>query len=415
MGGTRSFLRDNAAWLSAGFLLTLSSSYGQTYFISVFAGEIRAAFGLSHGGWGAIYALGTLGSAVTMLWAGTLADRFRVRDLAVIVLPCLALACLAMAAVPGVWALPVVIFALRLLGQGMTMHIAVVAMARWFVASRGKALSVARLGVTLGESLMPILFVALLTMFGWRSLWVLSAGMALLVVPAVLLLLRKERVPSADAEASSSLGMDARHWSRGEMMRNWLFWAMFPLILGPPTFITVLFFHQVHLAEIKEIPHLSFVALFPLYTACSVGMMLVAGAVLDRIGTARLFPFLPLPIAVGFLLLGNAGGLVEMAIGMALIGATSGAHFTVIGAFWAEFYGTRNLGAIKAVSTAIMVFGSAFGPALTGALIDLGYGLDRQMMMIGVYFIAAGGITFFAIRKAAAHLPPPGQVDVIRP
>ncbi|MDV7141289.1 MFS transporter [Tropicimonas sp. TH_r6] len=411
--GTVSFLRENAAWLAAGFLLTLSSSYGQTFFISVFAGEIRAEFGLSHGGWGAIYALGTLGSALTMLWAGTLADRFRVRDLAMIVLPCLAVACLAMAAVPGVWALPVVIFALRLMGQGMTIHIAVVAMARWFVATRGKALSVARLGVTLGESLMPILFVALLTIFGWRSLWVLAAGMALIVLPAVLVLLRQERVPSADAEANSSLGMDARHWTRGEMLKNWLFWAMFPLILGPPTFITVLFFHQVHLAEIKEVAHLSFVALFPLYTAFSVGMMLIAGAALDRIGTARILPLMPLPIAIGFLCLGYADGIAELAIGMVLIGTTSGAQFTVIGAFWAEFYGTRNLGAIKAVATAIMVFGSAFGPALTGALIDFGLGLDRQLVMIGVFFLVTTAITFFALRRAAKHLPATGEVNVI--
>ena len=40
-------------------------------------------------------------------------------------------------------------------------------------------------------------------------------------------------------------------------------------------------------------------------------------------------------------------------------------------AFWAEFYGTRHIGAIKAMAAALMVFGSAIGPGLTGALIDL--------------------------------------------
>ena len=43
------FLRDNAPFLSVGVLLTFVSSFGQTFFISVFAGEIRAEFGLSHG------------------------------------------------------------------------------------------------------------------------------------------------------------------------------------------------------------------------------------------------------------------------------------------------------------------------------------------------------------------------------
>ena len=88
------FLRDNAPFLSAGALLTLLSSFGQTFFISVFAGEIRAQFGLSHGGWGAIYSLGTFASATVMIWAGVLTDRFRVRALGVWVVILLALAAL---------------------------------------------------------------------------------------------------------------------------------------------------------------------------------------------------------------------------------------------------------------------------------------------------------------------------------
>ena len=85
MGFAR-FLIDNARWLAAGALLTFMSGFGQTFFISIFAGEIRAEFGLSHGEWGAIYAMGTTASAVVMVWAGALADRFRARTLGPIIL-----------------------------------------------------------------------------------------------------------------------------------------------------------------------------------------------------------------------------------------------------------------------------------------------------------------------------------------
>ncbi|NCO17161.1 MAG: MFS transporter, partial [Alphaproteobacteria bacterium] len=128
------FLRANAPFLLAGFLLALLSSFGQTFFISLFGGEIRAEFGLSNGEWGATYGIATTVSAAVMLWAGGLTDRFRVRSLGTVVLIGLALACLAMAANPWPVALVGVIFALRLLGQGMTSHISGVAMARWFVA-----------------------------------------------------------------------------------------------------------------------------------------------------------------------------------------------------------------------------------------------------------------------------------------
>ena len=138
------FLRENAPWLTAGVLLTFLSSFGQTFFISIFAGHIRADFGLSHGQWGGIYTVGTFVSALAMVWAGGLTDRFRVRVLAPVILVLTALACLAMALNPVWWGLFFVIFALRFSGQGMTSHIAVVAMARWFIASRGKALSIVR-------------------------------------------------------------------------------------------------------------------------------------------------------------------------------------------------------------------------------------------------------------------------------
>ena len=57
------FLRENAPYLGAGFILTFASSFGQTFFISVFAGEIQGAYSLSHGEWGGIYALATTASA----------------------------------------------------------------------------------------------------------------------------------------------------------------------------------------------------------------------------------------------------------------------------------------------------------------------------------------------------------------
>src|SRR5680860_126297 len=108
---TLTFIRDNARWLAAGVLLTFLSSFGQTFFISIFAGEIREGFGLSHGQWGGIYSLGTTVSAIMMVWAGGLTDIFRVRAIGAIILAMLALACVAMALNPVWWLLPPVIFA----------------------------------------------------------------------------------------------------------------------------------------------------------------------------------------------------------------------------------------------------------------------------------------------------------------
>ena len=266
MSAAAAFLRSNAAFLLTGALLTLTSSFGQTFFISVFAGQIMESFSLTDGEWGLIYSAGTTASAVVMVWSGVLTDRFRVRTLGALVLVGLAGACLFMAFNPFAALLPLSIFLLRFTGQGMTSHIAVVAMARWFVASRGKALAVASGGFALGEALLPMIFVWAMTLTDWRNLWIIAALFILSMVPLMQRLLRQERTPQSLAEGDVATGMGGRHWTRGQMLRHPLFWFVLPSVLGPSAFITAMFFQQVHLAEVKGWSHVSLVALFPLYT-----------------------------------------------------------------------------------------------------------------------------------------------------
>ncbi|WP_135502782.1 MFS transporter [Roseovarius aestuariivivens] len=397
---TIDFLRSNAPWLAAGALLMFLSSFGQTFFISIFAGQIRETFGLSHGAWGGIYTLGTSTSALIMIWAGGLTDRFRVRALAPVILILLATACICMAINPVWWGLILVIFALRFAGQGMSSHIAMVGMSRWFIATRGKALSVATLGFSVGEAVLPLIFVSLLAIHDWRLLWAFAAFVALAGIPVLLVLLRQERTPQSMADQDQVAGMLTRHWTRSEAIRHWLFWFMVPALLGPSAFNTAFFFHQVHFATIKSITHVELVAMFPLYTALSILAMILSGWALDRLGTARLMPFLLLPMIAAFLLFAFANGTAALLLGFAFLALTTGANTTLPSAFWAEFYGTARLGSIKAMAAAVMVLGSAIGPGITGLGIDLGLGLERQYVLVAVYFAFASFAMTLGIIRA---------------
>ena len=399
-----SFLVKNAPWLMSGALLTLLSSFGQTFFISIFAAEIQTEFSLSHGSWGGIYALGTTTSAVVMIWAGGLTDKFRVRTLGPAVLLLLAFACLLMAFNPYAWFLPIVIFALRLSGQGMTTHIALVAMARWFVAARGRALSISALGFSVGQAVLPIIFVMLLGVIDWRILWIFAAFISLAGVPLLIRLLRQERTPQSMANENPSFGMDARFWTRIDAIRHPLFWCMVPSILGLSTFNTAFFFHQVHFAGLKDISHVTLVAQFPLYTAVSVGAMLLSGWGLDKVGTPRLIPFFQVPMIAAFIVFGLAENLYGIVIGFVMLGLTAGASTTLPSAFWAEFYGTKYIGSVKALAAAVMVLGSAIGPAITGLLIDYNVGLEIQFYWIATYFALATLVLWLGVRRYAPSL-----------
>ncbi len=405
MTASLAFLRENAAFLLAGVLLTFTSSFGQTFFISIFAGRIMETFSLSDGQWGLIYSAGTTVSALVMVWSGVLTDRLRVRVLGAVVLTALSGACLFMAVNPWAALLPVSVFLLRFTGQGMTSHMASVAMARWFVATRGKALAIATAGFALGEAILPLLFVWAMTMMDWRWLWVGAAVFVLAMLPLMQRLLRQERTPQSLAEDDAGIGMDNRHWTRMEMLRHPLFWFVLPSILGPSAFVTALFFQQVHLAEVKGWSHVSFVALFPLYTVVSTVFMALAGWALDKFGTRRLMPFYQLPIAASFIVMASAGSLWGAALAFALMAMTTGANSTLPAAFWAEFYGTRHIGGIKSIATAAMVLGSAIGPAISGVLIDAGITFPEQMMGIALWFLLASGLMWVGVGQAARNLP----------
>lgn len=397
------FLRTNARWLGAGGLLAFSSSYGQTFFISVFAGEIQASFGLTHGAWGGIYAAGTLAAAAAMVWLGGLTDHHRARNLGSWALTGLALACLAMALNPAVWTLPLIIFALRICGQGMVTHIGRVAIARWFVRNRGKAISVSSLGFSMGEAMLPLIFVALLTVTGWRSLWVLAAGMAFLAVPLLRLLLQTERIPQSYAEDADASGIGGRHWTRADVIRDPRVWGLIPALLAAPAFVTAFFFQQVHLASTLGLPHLALVALFPVYSVVSVLAMLGTGWLVDRFGTTVLMRLFLLPLALGFLVISQATTPSGVALGIGLLALTVGANNTLPAAFWADSFGTRHLGSIKAVATALMVVGSALGPLATGLLIDAGVPFTAQMPLISIYLIASAALLTLSL--ARLHRP----------
>ncbi len=398
------FIRANLPFLGTGFLLSFLSSFGQTFFIAIFGGEIRETYGLSNGDWGLIYMIGTGASALVMVFAGGLADRFRVRTLGIVVIWLLAGACLFMAFNTVAALLPLVIFALRFTGQGMTSHVATVAMARWFVATRGRALAVAAFGFMLGEATLPLTMVWLKSFFDWRDLWIGFAIFAAAMSFVLYQLLRLERTPQAMAEETHATGMNGKHWTRADALRHPLFWAMIPAVMSFSGFGTAFWFHQVHFAEIKGWSHLALVSVFPLGTLTLACSTILYGWAIDRFGATRLLPIYLIPLVAAFILHWYAPSLGWTALAVILMGLAGGGQATLLNACWAEFYGTRNIGSIKAAAAALMVLGSAIGPGLSGWLIDIGVGFEVQQLGYAAVFAFAAVILIVPTRRARAAL-----------
>ena len=378
LGSTIGFLRLEWRFLSFGLLVSFWSSPGQTFLISLFRGVLREELALTHGGFGSLYTVGTLASAALLLPAGRLIDRLPLAVFTRWVVLGLAAAAAGFTLVAGPLTLAIGIFALRFTGQGLMSHIALTAMARRYRRERGRAVAVASLGMPLGEGLFPVVIVWALTAFAWRSIWLALAAAVLVTLLPLLpyLLARTERQDGPGAAALHDPKGPERSWTRGELLRDPRFYLFIPLSISTSAIVTGILFHQVHLVALKGWSLAWWGSSFLCYAAASVVAGAAAGLLIDRFSARAFMPYVLLPSILSLALFAAAGSPWAAPAVLGLMGASAGAHSTALTALYAELYGTRHLGAIRALGTALMVFASALGPVAMGLPLDAGASLE---------------------------------------
>ncbi len=396
----------NARWLGAGVMLTLASSFGQTFFISLFAGEIKETYGLSDGDWGLIYTVATLSSAAMLIYAGKFADEIRVGRLAAMIIAAYAAIAVGMALNDNPVVLALLIFGLRFCGQGMISHLGITATARWFRAHRARAVAIAGFGYALGEAVLPRLVAELMPVIGWRAVW---GGVALVLLiaylPLITWLARNERAPQGAAQDGQSPGLHMRQWSRREVLRHWVFWALCPGVFAPSFIGTVIFFQMVHISDDMGWPVTTMAAAYPVYACVNICAALIAGALADRFGPEKLLPIYLLPMGFGIACIGPIDGVWSWFVALAFIGASTGIANAMWGGLWPTLYGTRHLGAVKSMASSIMVIGSAIGPGVTGVLIDIGVPFAGQSQYMMAAAVATSVLHLGVVWRLSGEMP----------
>lgn len=385
--------------------MTLATMPGQTTFIAQFNAAIRGEFGLSHGEFGGLYTLATITSAATLIFAGVLADKIGTRLLAIEVMLGLAATALLMSSLTSVVLLVVGLALLRFFGQGMLSHIAMTTMARWFNRFRGRALSFAGLGFTLGEAALPFSITIAILTFGWRQVWMGTAVVVLLgLIPLVWFLLRNPpdgkralALGRVNPDAAASSAPTGTGWTRKAVLRDPLFFLLIPGIMAPPAIGTLFIFHQAHLTVLKGWDLTSFTASFPFLSVTIALTALFSGALVDRFGAWRLMPVVLLPLGVASLLIGTVETQWIVPLVFIFFGLTQGMMSPIVGALWVELYGTAHIGGIRALATSALVAASALGPGIAGALIDLGIDLDVQAFAYAGYCVL-GAVTYLLLQ-----------------
>lgn len=388
------FLRTERRFLAFGVLAVLLSGFGQTFFIALFGGELRATFNLSHGDFGLLYGLASVGSAATMLWAGRGVDRLDLRIFVTGVLVLLALGCVLMAVANSLPVLWLGLFLTRVCGQGLMLHLALTSMGRYYRSERGKAVGIAAVGLPIAEATFPAAAVALFGMYDWRMVWWVGAvALITVAIPLVLWLLRGHGARRRQYAAEQAAFDDAGGWARREVLRDPVFYGVLPAVVLAPSTVTLVFFHQSHIAT-QYGWSLEWVATsLAVFAVAHVVGLLGGGPLVDRFRARWMLPLSLLPLVCGLSVLALAQGAWVAPVYLGFCGLAVGMTGTAANAIWAELYGTTHLGAIRAMAHASMVFATALTPPASGWLFDWGAAVSS---------VAAGVIALTAVAAVLA-------------
>ena len=98
-----------------------------------------------------------------------------------------------------------------------------------------------------------------------------------------------------------------------------------------------------------------------------------------------------MPFSIGCVIL--AFGKTEFAMVLFMIGAgtTTGFATSIAGSLWAELYGTKFLGEIKALVLSFVVASTAIAPGIMGYLIDMDVNIQDQVLVCAIYMFLVTG------------------------
>ena len=371
-----------------GFIFTFFSSFGQSFFLGLFNSSIRDALSITHGQFGSLYASATLLSSIVLVWIGKKIDDVNILKFASYVIIFLSVSCFIFSKISSVIFLFVGIFLMRLAGQGLTTHTATTTISRFFEKNRGRALSIGWLGLSLAEFILPVLIVFLLTFVEWRNIWISISIVVIIVLPIVAYtLVREIKLDTREEAKNNEIPKEIRQWKRTEVLKDYRFYIICMTMLAMPWIATGSFVYQSFITNSKGWGPYVIAQSFMAYSTFSVITLFISGFLIDKFSSRKLLIYMNIPLFFSTIVLFYFKTPISSFVFLGLIGISNGLANVLGSSTWAEIYGVKHIGSIKALTTALMVFSTAFGTALFGILIDFGFSIEQIAVVSGAYIL----------------------------
>ena len=373
-----------------GFIFTFFSSFGQSFFLGLFNSPIRNELGITHGQFGNIYAMATIISSVLLIWVGKKIDEYQIFYYSFFVIILLFLSSLFFSFINSIILLAIGIFLMRFSGQGLMSHTSTTTISRFFEKSRGKALSTIWFGLSSAEFILPVFVTYFFVIYSWRTVWQGIAIIIILFLPIVIFnTIRSVKLESREKDQNPKINLKIKSWRRVEVIKDFRFYIVSLNMLAMPWVATGVFVYQSFITESKMWSIYTIPKAFMVYSITSIITLFFSGFLVDKFTSRKLIPLMNIPLLFAMLVLFYNEQEISAFIFLGLIGVSNGLANVLGSSTWAEIYGVKYIGSIKALTTALMVFSTAFGTALFGALIDRGYDIENIALIAGIYIIVS--------------------------
>ena len=383
-------LNINKKIIIFGFIFTFFSSFGQSFFLGLFNSPIRNELGITHGQFGNIYAMATIISSVLLIWVGKKIDEYQIFYYSFFVIILLFLSSLFFSFINSIFLLAIGIFLMRFSGQGLMSHTSTTTISRFFEKSRGKALSTIWFGLSSAEFILPVFVTYFFVIYSWRTVWQGIAIIIILFLPIVIFnTIRSVKLESREKDQNPKINLKIKSWRRVEVIKDFRFYIVSLNMLAMPWVATGVFVYQSFITESKMWSIYTIPKAFMVYSITSIITLFFSGFLVDKFTSRKLITLMNIPLLFAMLVLFYYEQEISAFIFLGLIGVSNGLANVLGSSTWAEIYGVKYIGSIKALTTALMVFSTAFGTALFGALIDRGYDIENIALIAGIYIIVS--------------------------
>ena len=366
-----------------GYVIVLASfpviaiMWGTMYSFGVFFESILTEFGWPRATTSIAYSLAMLMGGLLSIGTGKLNDRFGPR---LVMTGCgisLGLGYLLMSQVSSLWQLYLLYGALIGIGMSGAWVPLLSTIAHWFVRRRGMVTGITVSGLSLGIMIIPPIVSQLIAAYGWRTAYVVTGIIALLLIVSASQLLKRD--PSQIGQlaygeekvALENSKLEIKGFSLQEAIHTQQLWMLYIMYFSFLFCVGTIAVHMVIHATGLGLSRTGAASILTVYGGGSIFGRLTVGTASDKIGTRRASTTSLILMSAALLWLTTAQDAWMLYPIAAIFGFGYGGFTALMSLMPAELFGLRSLGVILGFILFGAEIGEAIGPVLAGHIFDI--------------------------------------------